>query len=124
MVLTHRDFKAWITCDGKVLEEVQVEVPKDTKSKERNTIACWIPSIAGKKFSVFWEDLRGVHASCGHVFIDGADVASAIMREGRRTPVERSGVKVKSRKSKPFTFAELNLTGESVVQREMAQTFD
>lgn len=114
MVLTHRDFKAWVTCDGNVLEEIQVEIPKDTKSKEKNTISCWIPSVAGKKFTVSWEDTKGVNASCGHVFIDGLDVASAIMRSGRRKPVERSGIKVKSRSSKPFTFAKLNLTGDSL----------
>lgn len=113
MVLTHRNFKAWVTCDDKVLEELQVQIrTANSKSTERNVVECWIPSTAGKHFSVFWEDLKGEHASCGHIFVDGVDVASAIMREGRGKPVERSGAKVKSRKLKPFTFAELDLTGE------------
>lgn len=47
----------------------------------------------------------------GHVFIDGKDVASAIIRPGRTTPVERSGAKQVSHKIKPFTFANLTLTG-------------
>lgn len=48
----------------------------------------------------------------GHVWVDGKDVSSAIIRSGNFSPVARSGVKLKDGRLRPFTFAELNLTGE------------
>lgn len=66
-----------------------------------------------QQFSVLWKDNSGKRISTsGHVFIDGKDVASAIIRSGRTTPVERSGVKRSSRVIKPFKFSELMLTGK------------
>jgi hypothetical protein len=50
----------------------------------------------------------------GHVFIDGNDVASAIIRPGAYNPVLRSGAKTKDG-LRPFTFAKLNLTGTSTL---------
>lgn len=47
----------------------------------------------------------------GHVWIDGKDVSSAIIRPGNYGPVSRSGVKLKNGNLRPFTFAKLNLTG-------------
>lgn len=47
----------------------------------------------------------------GHVFVDGKDVSSGIIREGNFGPIKREGMKIKDGKLRPFTFAKLNLTG-------------
>ncbi|KAF9507504.1 hypothetical protein BS47DRAFT_1421412, partial [Hydnum rufescens UP504] len=80
-----------------------------TKIWTGNTATCWIPSVAGTQFSVHWRCVNPQDASSGHVFIDGNDVASAIIRPGAYNPVLRSGAKTKDG-LRPFTFAKLNLT--------------
>ena len=65
-----------------------------------------------KNFSVWWkDDSKARIATSGHVFVDGRDVASAIMRPGRSKPVERLGAKTSSKTIKPFKFSVLRVTG-------------
>ncbi|KAF8525909.1 hypothetical protein BU17DRAFT_41206 [Hysterangium stoloniferum] len=107
--LSHKNFSAWITMDKAVLPVYQ-------EQKENNTCSGWIPSSVGQNFSVWWkDDSKSRIATSGHVFIDGRDVASAIMRAGRTKPVERSGAKTSARQLKPFIFSVLNLTDDDSI---------
>lgn len=125
-MLQHLGYSCWVSYDGKAIQYYNEEVKGSIKT-------AWIPSEAGKvriftlqsnptntsvlllqTFSVSWKKADDEKiATSGHVFIDGKDVASAIMRPDRTKPVERSGAKCSSRTVKPFTFSRLNLTGES-----------
>lgn len=43
MMVAHREFSAWINCDGFVMDEYEVRVDTDGPKA-----TCWIPSVAGK----------------------------------------------------------------------------
>ncbi|KAG8856522.1 hypothetical protein FRC20_000467 [Serendipita sp. 405] len=108
--LIHNGFKAWINSDGRKIPVYQVKRLND------NTISCWIPSAPETPFSVAWRktDPREI-ASSGHIFIDGRDVASGVMRPKRRRPVERSAAKTSSTTQRNFTFTRLDLTDDEQV---------
>ncbi|KAH8112681.1 hypothetical protein DFH11DRAFT_470693 [Phellopilus nigrolimitatus] len=113
-MLKHLGFSCWVSCQGK-------ELPAYGEECRENVKSAWIPSEAGENFSVFWQDRSGKRiATSGHVFVDGKDVASAIIRPGRETPVERAGAKKNARKILPFTFSELSLTDDDT----LADRFD
>ncbi|EJD49569.1 hypothetical protein AURDEDRAFT_161127 [Auricularia subglabra TFB-10046 SS5] len=106
---SHRGFKAWISCEGEPLTEYE----KQIDPKEPDIVTCWVPSKAGANFSVCWQnDNKKKTATSGHVFIDGNDVASAIMRPERKSHVERSGAKTSSSNIRQFKFAALELTDD------------
>ena len=42
-MVAHREFSAWINCDGFVLDEYEVRVDSNGPRA-----TCWIPSVAGK----------------------------------------------------------------------------
>ncbi|KZV90882.1 hypothetical protein EXIGLDRAFT_750442 [Exidia glandulosa HHB12029] len=108
----HRGFNAWITCDGDKLDEYLVEV----NAKDGDVVECWVPSQAGKSFSVCWQnENKKPTATSGHIFIDGVDLASAIARPGRKSHVERSGAKTTSSHLRPFQFSVLPLTDDEKV---------
>ena len=54
----------------------------------------------------------------GHVWVDGQDVCSGIIRPGYYSPVTRNGVKLKDGRLRPFTFAKLNLTGMCRIKKK------
>jgi hypothetical protein len=43
MVLSHKGFNAWISVDGKTLDEFQTSV-----NKEENLVTCYLPAEPGK----------------------------------------------------------------------------
>ncbi|GJJ08353.1 hypothetical protein Clacol_002567 [Clathrus columnatus] len=107
--LSHRGFSTWISVNGD-------PVPVYNIQTEGSRCTGWIPSEVGKHFSVCWKNKSGDRiATSGHVFVDGRDVASAIMRPGRSIPVERAGMKTSSRRIKPFKFSVLTLTDDDSV---------
>ncbi|KIM26293.1 hypothetical protein M408DRAFT_16968 [Serendipita vermifera MAFF 305830] len=85
--LSHNGFRAWIACEGTKLQTYAT-------STEGTIMTCWVASLPDTPFSAAWKKQtpREV-ASSGHVFIDGHDVASGIMRPRRKRHVERSAVK-------------------------------
>lgn len=105
--LHHNGFKAWIFSEGQKLPVYDVKVT------DEDTVTCWIASKPNTTFTVGWrkEDRREV-ASSGHVFIDGRDVASGIMRPKRTRPVLRSSAKISSTRARPFCFTTLQLTDD------------
>ncbi|KAL5526324.1 hypothetical protein ACEPAF_8047 [Sanghuangporus sanghuang] len=113
-MLKHMGFTCWVTSG---------DLPLQTYSEESlgNVRAAWIASTPGKSFAVHWQDHSGKRiATSGHVLIDGKDVASAIIRPGRQTPVKRTGAKVRRNVIKPFVFTELSLTDDD----DLASPYD
>lgn len=114
-MLKHKEFSACIFVDGKEVEYYNPRVKYDDSAEGREIMHAYIEGEPGKNFTVSWKDHRGIYHSSGHIFIDGKDVASAIMRRGRGKPVSRSGAKVSSNKLRPFKFAHLNITSDDTI---------
>ncbi|KAJ7141253.1 hypothetical protein C8R44DRAFT_243530 [Mycena epipterygia] len=69
-----KEFKAWITIDGKEAVEYDVQTSEDQK-----TVTCWIASELGKTFSVNWENSSYRHDVIGDVKMDGNHCAGDII---------------------------------------------
>ncbi|KAH7342106.1 hypothetical protein B0J17DRAFT_649505 [Rhizoctonia solani] len=82
-MLRHKDFSACIFVDGVEVEYFEPRAKWDDSEEGRQVMHAYIVGEPGKHFTVSWKDHRGTKASSGHVFIDGKDIASAIMRPGR-----------------------------------------
>ncbi|KAG8744139.1 hypothetical protein FRC10_010708 [Ceratobasidium sp. 414] len=111
-MLRNGDFSACIFVDGVEVEYFNPRVKYDDSEAGREVMHAYIIGEPGKNFTVSWKDHRGTNHSSGHIFVDGKDVASAIMRRGRGKPVSRSGAKVSANKLRPFKFAHLTLTSD------------
>ncbi|TDL25738.1 hypothetical protein BD410DRAFT_895959 [Rickenella mellea] len=108
-MVEHLGFSCWIKSNGE-------EVPTYQETTNENVKSAWIPSASGSTFSVCWQDKsKGEIATSGRVFIEGKDVASAIIRPGRLNPVERAGVKTKGHRIRPFKFSEIKLTDDDQI---------
>ncbi|KAH7106370.1 hypothetical protein BKA62DRAFT_651023 [Auriculariales sp. MPI-PUGE-AT-0066] len=108
-MLQHKGFSAWIVSNDEELDEYTVTVKDDV-------VECWIVSKKGQTFAVCWQnDNERKIATSGHVFVDGNDVASAIMRPQRISHVERNGARISSSNVRPFVFDELQLTDDDKI---------
>ncbi|KAF8689106.1 Peptidyl-prolyl cis-trans isomerase, partial [Rhizoctonia solani] len=107
-----KDFSACVFVDGVEVEYFEARTKWDDSEEGQEVMHAYIVGEPGKTFTISWKDHRGTKASSGHIFIDGKDVASAIMRIGRGKPVSRSGAKVSADKLRPFQFANLNITSD------------
>ncbi|KAF8604586.1 hypothetical protein BDV93DRAFT_605892 [Ceratobasidium sp. AG-I] len=114
-MLRHDEFSACVFVDGVEVEYFNPRVKLDDSVEGREVMHAYIVGEPGKNFTVSWKDHRGIHASSGHIYVDGKDVASAIMRRGRGKPVSRSGAKVSATKLRPFKFAHLNITSDDTI---------
>ncbi|KAG8733516.1 hypothetical protein FRC12_018868 [Ceratobasidium sp. 428] len=114
-MLRNGDFSACIFVDGVEVEYFNPRIKLDNSEEGREVMHAYIIGEPGKNFTVSWKDHRGIHNSSGHIFIDGKDVASAIMRRGRGKPVSRSGAKVMANKLRPFKFAHLTITSDDKI---------
>ncbi|ELU40054.1 hypothetical protein AG1IA_05919 [Rhizoctonia solani AG-1 IA] len=111
-MLRFKDFSACVFVDGVEVEYFEARTKWDDSEEGQEVMHAYIVGEPGKTFTISWKDHRGTKASSGHIFIDGKDVASAIMRIGRGKPVSRSGAKVSEDKLRPFQFAHLNITSD------------
>ncbi|KAG8716147.1 hypothetical protein FRC08_009804 [Ceratobasidium sp. 394] len=114
-MLRNGDFSACIFVDGVEVEYFNPRMKYDDSEAGREVMHAYIIGEPGKNFTVSWKDHRGKNHSSGHIFIDGKDVASGIMRQGRGKPVSRSGAKVSANKLRPFKFAHLTITSDDTV---------
>jgi len=118
--LSHRGFSAIVLVDGVPAHIYRAEYDTFNDKlveplEDKRIMTGWIASEEGKTFSVAFQNDEGEDAevaSCGHIFVDGQDVASAILRPGRRIPVVRHGVRMSTSVTKPFTFSKLKLTDD------------
>ncbi|THU77925.1 hypothetical protein K435DRAFT_973738 [Dendrothele bispora CBS 962.96] len=103
-MLTLGDFSAWITVDDVPLQEY------DTKIKD-SEIACWVPSEAGKNFTV---KLKAKTNLCvpSYVYLDGKHAGGGILGLGRVAEADVSGTYTSSTSQKPFMFSRLDLTDD------------
>ncbi|KAG8886457.1 hypothetical protein FRB98_001276 [Tulasnella sp. 332] len=81
-MITHRAYSASVRVDGKDLPHFQLDVDADT-----HTATCWIPSEAGKEFSIWVKSQqpKGIHARV-HVFLDGSQKRQMVTTLGSRYP--------------------------------------
>ncbi|KAH7929708.1 hypothetical protein BV22DRAFT_105247 [Leucogyrophana mollusca] len=98
-MLTHRGFSAWIVSEGATLPVYLVAT--DPKA---HRVSCWIPSEAGKTFSVHWSDAGSQVHSCTFITLDGFVVPGRFLfGEGTAS---REGVRTGNSTERPFVFAQ------------------
>ncbi|THU78511.1 hypothetical protein K435DRAFT_786228 [Dendrothele bispora CBS 962.96] len=106
-MLTLGDFSAWITVDNLPLQEYDPKI----KGSE---IACWIPSEAGKNFTVKWMIKEHI-CVITDVYLDGKGTGGRILRAGfGGTDHEdsKSGIYTSPTSQKLFLFSRLDLTDD------------
>ncbi|KAG6332672.1 hypothetical protein ID866_6417 [Astraeus odoratus] len=98
-MLTHREFSAWIVSNNQPLPEYLVAV-----DRKANRVSCWIPSEAGKQFSVHWKDQGSNVQTCSFISLDGFVVPGRFLYGSGGT--SREGVRTGPTTERPFIFAE------------------
>ncbi|KAH7913756.1 hypothetical protein BJ138DRAFT_1058502 [Hygrophoropsis aurantiaca] len=105
-MLTHRGFSAWIVSEGKTLPVYLVATDASA-----HRVSCWIPSEAGKTFSVHWSDAGSKVHSCTFITLDGFVVPGRFLfGEGSAS---REGVRTGLTTERPFVFAQHHDEGSS-----------
>ncbi|KAG8987963.1 hypothetical protein FRB93_004331 [Tulasnella sp. JGI-2019a] len=111
-MLSFRGISASIRVDGKDLDHYQPEFDDETK-----TATCWIPSEAGRCYSIRWQqDTNMGHgaSAAGRIFLDG----TKDMKAGAYTSfhsnrfAECHGAPISSSTERPFMFANIILTDD------------
>ncbi|EMD38001.1 hypothetical protein CERSUDRAFT_93526 [Gelatoporia subvermispora B] len=97
-MLTHLSYAAWITCEGKELAEYEI-----TLDRRKNRVTCWVPSQAGKTFTVHWRDMGSTIESATYLYLDGTMVPGQFLF-GTGT-AERGSMRVGEAQERPFMFA-------------------
>ncbi|KAG1905848.1 uncharacterized protein F5891DRAFT_1006850 [Suillus fuscotomentosus] len=106
-MLTHRGFSACIISEGKPIPEYLAAVVGENPK----TISCWIPSEAGKTFTVYWRDEGTKMHSCAFITLDGFVVPGRFLfGEGETW---RNGVRSGPHTERPFMFAQRSSSGAS-----------
>ncbi|KAJ8586104.1 hypothetical protein M405DRAFT_744160 [Rhizopogon salebrosus TDB-379] len=104
-MLTHRGFSAWIVSEGQQIHEYLVAV-----DKKANRVSCWIPSEAGKTFSIHWKDAGTNVHSCTFITLDGFVVPGRFLfGEGSAS---RDGIRTGPSTERPFVFAQSQNSGD------------
>ncbi|THU77924.1 hypothetical protein K435DRAFT_845972 [Dendrothele bispora CBS 962.96] len=106
-MLTLGDFSAWIIVDGVPLQEYDIR-------KKDSEIACWIPSEAGKNFTVKWKIKTNI-CTTTDVYLDGKATGGRTLRAGfGGTDHEdsKSGIYTSPTSQKLFLFSRLDLTDD------------
>ncbi|KAI6109523.1 hypothetical protein F5141DRAFT_1115139 [Pisolithus sp. B1] len=98
-MLTHRDFSAWIVSNNQPLPEYLVAV-----DEKGSRVSCWIPSEAGKQFSVHWRDHGSNVHTCSFISLDGFVVPGRFLYG--TGSASREGVRSGPTSERPFIFAE------------------
>lgn len=98
-MLMHRDFSAWIVSNNQPLPEYLVAV-----DEKGSRVSCWIPSEAGKQFSVHWKDHGSNVHTCSFISLDGFVVPGRFLYG--TGSASREGVRSGPTSERPFIFAE------------------
>lgn len=109
-MLKLQGYTAWISVDGQPLDTYAVETSLAT-----NEVTCWIPSEAGKEFSVHCQNNSdpGLDTIGAFVFIDGQGCHGSLFeRWNVNHTVKFSHAFVSDRITKPFVFSNVRLTDE------------
>ncbi|TFK35790.1 hypothetical protein BDQ12DRAFT_687554 [Crucibulum laeve] len=106
-MLDYNGFSAWVTVDDAELPIYGVEV-----DHHQNRVSAWIPSEAGKSFTVHWKDNNLTSHSAGYVSVDGVNCGGRVLyRHGTGETTQR-GVYTSATTLRPFMFSSLNLTDD------------
>ncbi|KAG1756650.1 uncharacterized protein EDB91DRAFT_1093789 [Suillus paluster] len=105
-MLRHRDFSAWIVSEGQQIPVYLVAVDENAHS-----VSCWIPSEAGKTFSIHWRDEGTGVQSCTFISLDGYVVPGRFLF-GDGT-ASRHGVRTGANTERPFVFSQSQSSGAS-----------
>ncbi|KAH8113120.1 hypothetical protein DFH11DRAFT_363268 [Phellopilus nigrolimitatus] len=105
----HRNFRAWLFCDGDVLEEYKVmQDPEDEK-----VYTCWVASEAGKQFSLHWESfMKDVCDNRGVTYVDGIETHSYVSLATSNKEGASMGVKAGLQGIRPYIFSNTALTDD------------
>lgn len=98
-MLMHREFSAWIVSNNQPLPEYLVAV-----DEKGSRVSCWIPSEAGKQFSVHWRDHGSNVHTCSFISLDGFVVPGRFLYG--TGSASREGVRSGPTSERPFIFAE------------------
>ncbi|KAJ7121333.1 hypothetical protein C8R43DRAFT_1033883 [Mycena crocata] len=102
------EFSAWVTIEGVVAPEYNVEASEDLKD-----LTCWIPSEVGQKFAVHWTNVAAPGLTGGGVQVDGHKCGfEAIAADIRPFSAFMDGIAETSTKTRPFVFSPLELTDD------------
>ncbi|KAG2364568.1 hypothetical protein BDR07DRAFT_777612 [Suillus spraguei] len=110
-MLKLQEYTAWISVDGKPLDTYAVETSLVT-----NEVTCWIPSEAGKEFSVHCQNTSapGPDTIGAFVYIDGQGCHGSLFeRWNVNHTVKISHAFISDRITKSFVFSTVRLTGTS-----------
>ncbi|CCM04592.1 uncharacterized protein FIBRA_06773 [Fibroporia radiculosa] len=96
-MITHLNYSAWITCDGREIIEYEPVV-----NMQARKISCWIPSEEGKSFTVHWRDHGNNIDTATYLKLDGHSVPGRFLYG--RGEAHRSAVRVARDLERPFLF--------------------
>lgn len=108
-MITFRDISAAIRLDGRDLPHFEETFDKDGK-----TVTCWIPSVAGKSYSVWFKMTKDVAPGAfisGRIYLDGARREARGSIIGFGETAERYAARVSTTEERPFVFGNIALTG-------------
>ncbi|KAH7903923.1 hypothetical protein BJ138DRAFT_1167396, partial [Hygrophoropsis aurantiaca] len=105
---------ARILVDGLPLQHYGIELEGE------NRVTCWIPSEAGKRFSIFWQDLLQYRIcyQTGDIRVDGVSCRSKILGPvGANCTVEERYFHTSPTTGRPFVFSNLQHTDDDAYLR-------
>ena len=106
-MLSFRGVSACIRVDGVDLPCFQPEYSEDMR-----TATCWIPSEAGKEYTVSWTQIDVKTKTAGRILLDGSQkpAASASLCDGKSC--SRSAATLSAAEERPFVFSSIQASGE------------
>ncbi|KIY68931.1 hypothetical protein CYLTODRAFT_453068 [Cylindrobasidium torrendii FP15055 ss-10] len=100
------DLSAWITVDGRALDEYSQEF-----NDELGEVTCWVPSQEGKEFQLQFLD-KCIHHDVGvYFYVDGNEVSARILANTAepRNRIFCAGIKSSPETERPFIFSKTQL---------------
>ncbi|KAF8343544.1 hypothetical protein F5887DRAFT_972047, partial [Amanita rubescens] len=102
-----KTFHASIKVDDKALPEYDVQVDENEKQ-----VSCWVPSEAGKCFSVCWANEEPVMDTGGYVSLDGFGVGGTSSAKGWKKGVVHCNYITSSTTARNFRFSTITFTDD------------
>ncbi|KAI0057471.1 hypothetical protein BV25DRAFT_1831154 [Artomyces pyxidatus] len=111
LALLHRGYSVYISCEGKEIPQYQVEVV------DEKTLRCYIPSEAGKKFIVHYDDVIGDSHTSVRVYSDGRYMYGMGCEAGQYDLMD--GVRTSPTTISPFQFSKVVTTSDDEVMTDV-----
>ncbi|KAK2460248.1 hypothetical protein APHAL10511_007637 [Amanita phalloides] len=102
------NFIANIEVDKNALPEYDVRIEDNEK-----LVSCWVPSEAGKTFSVCWQNLEPTTTdTAGYVTIDGISVGGRTYRKNSKIKTKYSDCRTSTTTRCEFSFSQMTYTDD------------